>query len=173
MAQLVSSVTRWLFQPRKAPRAVSSMASPANVHQFLQDSDNRKLSCCLVSCISAEQPINNEAIGLWIQNLAQEILAQHPTVRFYRYSWSTVALIQENCDDWEPKISNSLARLAQANLTSCSVFSLLTESYSNKMDEFQKMELQLAKVNDWKIHAYSYYYKDGRKIELSSNKSHE
>lgn len=148
------------------------MASPADFYQFLQDSDNQKLSCCMVACVSSEHPSNNEAIGRWIQNLAQELFAKHPNVRLYRLSWSNVVLLQDKCNEMESKISYLLAGLVHPNLTSCAVFSLLAESSLDRVSEIQKMELQAAKLDYWEVHAYSHYYRDGRKIQLNLSENH-
>lgn len=125
--------------------------------------ENDNLQACYV-IIKPEKGIGfGEERGEWITTLWNKISKSTNVINGHRISWDNLIFISNttNTTTFKNHLIDILKTTLEPNLKSLALFSSLTGTAEEKIKEISMMELQLIKINYWKIHKYPEYFENG------------
>ena len=140
-----------------------------NLKTQLKTTKYHSMPTCFIRIFSEYKHTGlNEERGEWILEFWKKITENNFTIEGHRFSWSEVILFDRIMDEDKFKkiVLNLLLSLTANNLKSLTVFSKLSGDAEQKIQEIERMSLQLDKIGYWKEHIYPAYYENGREIKL-------
>ena len=111
-----------------------------------------------------------EEQGELIHKLWSEITGNIQNVYGFRTSWNELVFFHPSLQPnvFRDKIVLVLKSNLDAKLKSKAIFSNLHGAVENRINEIERMCLQLSKLNYWEKHYYPSYWENGKEIKLET-----
>jgi hypothetical protein len=101
--------------------------------------------------------------GQWIIAFWNKVIGEGSNIEGHRNGWTELILFAPSMESEKfiQFIVENLKATVDDRLKSLAVFSTINGSLDERINETEKMALQLNKVNYWNEHLYSSYYENG------------
>lgn len=124
---------------------------------------------CLIQIATRNKQTGlNKERGKWILELWENVTKEPGRIDGHHVDWSTIIFFTQvmEREKFQEFILNLLKLQTFSPLKSLALFSCLSGDVEKKIQEIDRMHLQIDKINYWKEHIYPIYYEDGLEVQI-------
>ena len=141
-----------------------------NIEALIKNLPNQPVPTCV---IQIEPKTGNTGLleerGQWIIAFWNKVIGEGSNIEGHRNGWTELIFFAPSMESEKfiHFIVEKLKVTVDDRLISLAVFSTINGSLDEKINETEKMALQLNKINYWNEHLYSSYYENGIEKNLT------